>query len=97
MNARTQQRHERYLLQYEQAGSRLFYAAQNANTSSSGFSVNPFALTDEAAQEAIGVARRLLEAKRKYLDELESAIGEYDMATQNLGPELYKQKMISGE
>jgi hypothetical protein len=95
MNAKTRERYEKYTGRYIEAGNRLFYAAQAANTSSSGFSVNPFAFTDEAAQTVIETARQLLEEKRKRLEELESAIGEYDMAIQNQGPDLYRQKMIN--
>ena len=95
MNAKTQERHEKYTGRYIEAGNRLFEAAQAANRSSSGFSVNPFAFDDETAQTVIESARHLLEEKRKRLEELEDAIGDYDRAIQNQGPALYKQKMIN--
>lgn len=95
MNAKTQERHEKYTRRYIEAGDRLAEAAQAANTSQGGMSISPWALTDEDALAVIERAQHLLQEKRKRLEELEDAIGEYELARQNQGPALYRDHLMN--
>lgn len=93
MNAKTQERLARVRENYIQAGNRLSEAAQAINRSHSGFSVSPWALSDDEALAQIAIARALLEQNKNRLEELESAIGEYEIARQNQGPALYLEHL----